>query len=67
MDFNAFLGYPGAFGIDRKNEAGDWPAILNKVEEVVVEKGGSGRMGTWAYSRNYTLIYQDTYVFVKAI
>jgi hypothetical protein len=48
------MGYPGAFGIDLVNEAGDWEAILNKVEEVVVDNGGSGRMGTWAYSFNYT-------------
>ncbi|MDR2909156.1 MAG: DUF3798 domain-containing protein [Oscillospiraceae bacterium] len=48
------MGYPGAFGIDLTNEAGDWPAILKKVEEVVVENGGTGRMGTWAYSYGYT-------------
>ncbi|MDR0468682.1 MAG: DUF3798 domain-containing protein, partial [Peptococcaceae bacterium] len=48
------MGYPGAFGIDLKNEAGDWPAILAKVEQVVIENGGKGRMGTWAYSYNYT-------------
>ncbi|MCL1914838.1 MAG: DUF3798 domain-containing protein [Eubacteriaceae bacterium] len=48
------MGYPGAFGIDLSKEAGDWPAILTKVEEVVIENGGSGRMGTWAYSYNYT-------------
>lgn len=48
------MGYPGAFGIDLKEQAGDWPAILKKVEETVVAKGGSGRMGTWAYSYGYT-------------
>ncbi|MBE6082918.1 DUF3798 domain-containing protein [Sporanaerobacter sp. PP17-6a] len=48
------MGYPGAFGIDLKEEAGDWPAILKKVEDVVVEKGGAKRMGTWAYSYGYT-------------
>lgn len=48
------MGYPGAFGIDLKAEAGDWPAILKKVEEVVVAKGGGKRMGTWAYSYGYT-------------
>lgn len=48
------MGYPGAFGIDLKNEAGDWPAILKKVEDTVIEKGGKDRMGTWAYSYNYT-------------
>jgi hypothetical protein len=48
------MGYPGAFGIDLKAEAGNWPAILKKVEETVVAKGGSGRMGTWAFSYGYT-------------
>jgi hypothetical protein len=48
------MGYPGAFGIDLKAEAGDWPAILKKVEQVVIEKGGNKRMGTWAYSFGYT-------------
>ncbi len=48
------LGYPGALGIDLKDEAGDWPKILSKVEEAVVEKGGKDRMGTWAYSFGFT-------------
>jgi len=48
------MGYPGAFGIDLKAEAGNWPAILKKVEETVVAKGGSGRMGTWAFSYGYS-------------
>lgn len=48
------MGYPGAFGIDLKAEAGDWPAILKKVEDTVVAAGGGGRMGTWAYSFTFT-------------
>lgn len=48
------MGYPGAFGIDLKAEAGNWPAILKKVEAVVVAKGGAKRMGTWAYSYGYS-------------
>lgn len=48
------MGYPGAFGIDLKAEAGNWPAILKKVEETVVAKGGAKRMGTWAFSYGYT-------------
>ncbi|HQF33877.1 MAG TPA: DUF3798 domain-containing protein, partial [Petrotogaceae bacterium] len=47
------MGYPGALGVDLKAEQGNWPAILNKVEEAVVAKGGKGRMGTWAYSYGY--------------
>ncbi|MGE4454216.1 MAG: DUF3798 domain-containing protein [Sphaerochaeta sp.] len=48
------MGYPGALGIDLSAEAGDFKAILEKVEASVVEKGGSGRFGTWAYSYGYT-------------
>lgn len=48
------MGYPGAFGIDLKAEAGDWPAILKKVEATVVAKGGAKRMGTWAYSYGFS-------------
>lgn len=48
------MGYPGALGIDLTEEAGDFPAILAKVESAVVEKGGAGRFGTWAYSYGYT-------------
>ncbi|MDR1916854.1 MAG: DUF3798 domain-containing protein [Synergistaceae bacterium] len=48
------MGYPGAFGIDLSNESGDWPAIMKKVEETVVKAGGSGRLGTWAYSYGWS-------------
>ena len=48
------MGYPGALGIDLSAEAGDFPAILAKVEAAVVEQGGAGRFGTWAYSYGYT-------------
>lgn len=48
------MGYPGAFGIDLKNEAGNFPAILKKVEAAVIKAGGKNRMGTWAYSYGYT-------------
>jgi len=49
------LGYPGALGIDLKAEAGNFPAILKKVEAAVVAKGGKGRFGTWAYSYGFTV------------
>lgn len=49
------MGYPGALGIDLSAEAGDFPAILKKVEDSVVAKGGAGRFGTWAYSYGYTV------------
>ena len=48
------MGYPGAFGIDLKNEAGNWPAIMKKVEAAVIKAGGGGRMGTWAYSYGWS-------------
>ena len=41
------MGYPGALGLDLKDEAGDFEKILAKVEEAVVEKGGADRFGTW--------------------
>jgi hypothetical protein len=48
------LGYPGALGIDLKNEKGNFPLIMKKVEEAVVAKGGKGRLGTWSYSFGYS-------------
>jgi hypothetical protein len=48
------MGYPGALGIKfDASEKGNWPKILKKVEKSVVAAGGSGRMGTWAYSYNF--------------
>ena len=49
------MGYPGALGLDLKAEAGNFPAILKKVESAVVAKGGAGRFGTWAFSYGYTV------------
>ena len=49
------MGYPGALGLDLTEEAGDFEKILAKVESAVVEKGGEGRFGTWAYSYGYTV------------
>jgi hypothetical protein len=49
------MGYPGALGIDLSAEAGNFPAILRKVEAAVTAKGGSGRFGTWAFSYGYTV------------
>ena len=48
------MGYPGALGIDLSAEAGDFHAFLAKVEAAIVEQGGAGRFGTWAYSYGYT-------------
>ncbi len=49
------MGYPGALDLDLAKEAGNFPAILKKVEAAIVAKGGAGRFGTWAFSYGYTL------------
>ena len=48
------MGYPGALGLDLTAEAGNFSAILKKVENAIVEKDGANRFGTWAYSYGYT-------------
>jgi hypothetical protein len=49
------MGYPGALGIDLSAETGNFPAILKKVEDAVIAKGGSGKFGTWAFSYGFSL------------
>lgn len=49
-------GYPGALGIDLSKEKGNWPGILNKIEEVIVERGGKGRLATWPYASGYCIV-----------
>ena len=51
------MGYPGALGVELSDVAGDFPAILKRVEDAVVAKGGAGRMGTWAYSYGFTTTF----------
>ena len=52
------LGYPEALGgLDTTAEAGDWSKIMNKVEQAVIDAGGSGRFGTWQCSLGYSLSY----------
>jgi hypothetical protein len=48
------MGYPGALGIDLSAEAGNFPAILKKVEDAVIAKGGAEKFGTWAFSYGFT-------------
>lgn len=48
------MGYPGALGIELNDVAGDFPAILKRVEQAVVKAGGAGRMGVWAYSYGFS-------------
>lgn len=49
------MGYPGALGLDLTSAGGDFEKILSAVEAAVVEKGGAGRFGTWAYSYGFTV------------
>ena len=49
------MGYPGALGVDLSEANGGFEKILATVENAIVEKGGAGRFGTWAYSYGYTL------------
>jgi len=49
------MGYPGALGVDLSAEAGNFPAILKKIEEAVVAKGGAGKFGTWAFSYGFSV------------
>ncbi len=50
------MGYPGALGIDVKGMAGDMNAIMDAIEEKIVEKGGAGRFATWPVALNMTII-----------
>ena len=62
------MGYPGALGLDLTDAGGDFEKILATVEAAVVEKGGSGRFGTWAYSYGYTVsagLAQHAYNVIK--
>ena len=45
----------------------NWPKILEKVEKAVIEAGGAGRMGTWAYSYNFSTTEGLTDLAIKAI
>ncbi len=49
------MGYPGALDLDLTEAGGDFEKILATVEDAVVERGGAGRFGTWAYSYGYTV------------
>ncbi len=62
------MGYPGALGLDLTDAGGDFEKILASVEAAVVEKGGAGRFGTWAYSYGYTVsagLAQHAYNVIK--
>lgn len=52
-DMSPNCGYPGALGLDLSAQMGDWWAMTQEIEKAIVDKGQSGRMGTWAYSFLY--------------
>jgi hypothetical protein len=47
------IGFSAALGLDLKDVAGDFPAIVKRIEEAVKAKGESGRVGACAYSFSY--------------
>jgi len=49
------LDYPEALGLELATDAGDYPAILKRVERAVVDQGGASRFGTWAYGQCYAV------------
>lgn len=50
MNPSPSIGWPGALGVKfEESDRGDWPKILKKVEEAVVNGGNAGRMETWAF------------------
>ncbi|MCL1874290.1 MAG: DUF3798 domain-containing protein [Clostridiales bacterium] len=53
-DISPICGFPSALGVDLSDVIGDWPAIVAKIEDAVVAKGMSGRVGCWPYSFAYT-------------
>ena len=62
------MGYPGALGVQfDDSEKGNWPKILEKVEKAVIAAGGSGRMGTWAYSYLFSGVEGLTQLAVSSI
>lgn len=62
------MGYPGALGIQfNDEEKGNWPKILSKVEDEVVKAGGSGRMGTWAYSYGFSSVEAGVDLAIRTV
>ena len=52
-DMSPLCGYPWALSLDLSSEAGDWTAIVKKIEADVVAKGAGGRLGIWPFSYYY--------------
>ena len=52
-DMSPVCGFPSALGLDLREQEGDWQAIVKKIEEDVVAKGASGRVGCWPFSYTF--------------
>ena len=51
------LGFPGALGVEfEESDKGNWPKILKRVEDKVIELGGAGRLETWACSLGFSQV-----------
>jgi hypothetical protein len=48
-------GYPAALGVNVSYGDGSPSEVLKAIERAVVNRGGRGRFGTWAYSFGYVL------------
>jgi hypothetical protein len=46
---STLVGYPGALDLDLRPLLGQWDQIIRTIEEAVVQKGASGRLGAWPY------------------
>jgi hypothetical protein len=49
------MGFPGALGLDLSAEQGDFPAIMSRIEQNLVARGASGRLGTWPFSTGFSI------------
>ncbi|MDR0355837.1 MAG: DUF3798 domain-containing protein [Deltaproteobacteria bacterium] len=44
------MGYPEALELDVEGANGDWKTVVEKIENVIVDSGAGGRLGTWTSS-----------------
>jgi len=52
-DVTPLTGFPTALNLNLTAEAGDWMAIVKKIEKAVVDTGGTGRVGCWPFSETF--------------
>jgi hypothetical protein len=56
QESSPLMGYPEALGLDFSQYFDDWPRIVQEIEKAIIEKGASGRLGSWVSSTNMTHI-----------